>query len=312
LKLQEVFFKGSEVIEALGVIESVVGGNIVVRDTTGNLVYGNADPGSDSRPEQYTITCEGTKLGSVEGGAHAQATATFLSFVCSREVEKNRLLDEILDLYRQINLLYNLADKLATSLEVEVVAEIALEEASRLIHASGGLLLLAVGGDFRAAAGFGDPFQDQPVLDAKDGIIGAMISSTDAEIVNDVGSDSHSLGEEVAFQSMLYTPLKGNKGAIGGLILVSEERTTYTAADLNLLTTLAVQAAPAIEHAQMHERLIKETQAREARLQRQIDSLRIELDLALQKETVDEITESEYFQKLREQADDLRGIFRSE
>jgi len=139
-----------------------------------------------------------------------------------------------------------------------------------------------------------------------------MISSTDAEIVNDVGSDSHSLGEEVAFQSMLYAPLKGNKGAIGGLILVSEERTTYTAADLNLLTTLAVQAAPAIEHAQMHERLIKETQAREARLQRQIDSLRIELDLALQKETVDEITESEYFQKLREQADDLRGIFRSE
>lgn len=310
MKLQEVFSKGSEVIAVLEAIKSISGGSLAVCDMTGNLVYGNADTSPAPGPGQYTITCEGIELGWVEGGAYAQVTATFLSFVCSREVDKNRLLDEILDLYRQINLLYNLADKLATSLETDVVAEMTLMEASRLIHASGGLLPLTVEAGFRVAASFGDLFQGKTDLVTKESFLGIMMSKTDAEIVNDLGSDPRGLEEDVAFQSMLYAPLMGNKGVIGGLILVSDERMTYTAADLNLLTTLAAQAAPAIEQAQMHEELIKDTQAREVRLQRQIDSLRIELDLALQKETVDEITESEYFQKLREQADDLRGILR--
>ena len=77
---------------------------------------------------------------------------------------------------------------------------------------------------------------------------------------------------------------------------------------MKLLNALASQAAPAIESALLYEKTVREAKAREARLQRQIQELRIELDGAQQKEKVAEITETDYFQNLRSQADSLRKI----
>ncbi len=51
-----------------------------------------------------------------------------------------------------------------------------------------------------------------------------------------------------------------------------------------------------------------EVRAREERLQREVQELRIEIDHARQAERVAEITETEYFQRLRGQASDLRRI----
>jgi GAF domain-containing protein len=95
---------------------------------------------------------------------------------------------------------------------------------------------------------------------------------------------------------------------LGVIVLVSETAITYTAKDLKLLNTLASQSAPAIENALLYEKTIREAKEREERLQRQIRELRIELDEARQDKQVAEITESDYFQQLRGEADDLRKI----
>jgi hypothetical protein len=58
----------------------------------------------------------------------------------------------------------------------------------------------------------------------------------------------------------------------------------------------------------LYEKSLREAQEREERLQRQIQALRIELDEARQTKQVAEITESDYFQQLRHQADSLREI----
>jgi GAF domain-containing protein len=83
----------------------------------------------------------------------------------------------------------------------------------------------------------------------------------------------------------------------------------YTAADLKLLNTLASQAGPAIQSAILYERTLREAKEREERLQKQIEQLKIELDEAKMDKQVAEITESDYFQRLREQADGLRNSF---
>ena len=82
----------------------------------------------------------------------------------------------------------------------------------------------------------------------------------------------------------------------------------YTAGDLKLLTSLASQAAPAIDNALLHEKTLREAKEREDQLKRQIEELRIELNEARQEEQVTEIVETEYFKWLREQSDDLRKI----
>lgn len=60
--------------------------------------------------------------------------------------------------------------------------------------------------------------------------------------------------------------------------------------------------------ARVFQRMAREVQAREDRLQQQVRDLRIEIDEARQAQKVAEITESDYFQKLRGQAADLRRI----
>lgn len=60
--------------------------------------------------------------------------------------------------------------------------------------------------------------------------------------------------------------------------------------------------------ARVFQRMAREVQAREERLRREVRELRIEIDEVRQSRKVAEITESDYFQRLRGQASELRGI----
>jgi CheY-like chemotaxis protein len=60
--------------------------------------------------------------------------------------------------------------------------------------------------------------------------------------------------------------------------------------------------------ARVFQRMAGEIRLREARLQRQVQELRIEIDQARQARKVTEITESEHYKNLRRQAADLRKI----
>jgi CheY-like chemotaxis protein len=60
--------------------------------------------------------------------------------------------------------------------------------------------------------------------------------------------------------------------------------------------------------ARVFQRMAREVVARETRLKAQVQELRIQIDQSRQAKKVAEITESDYFQKLRGQADELRNI----
>jgi len=61
--------------------------------------------------------------------------------------------------------------------------------------------------------------------------------------------------------------------------------------------------------ARVFQHMAREVYAREQRLKRQVQELRIELDEAKQAQKVAEITDTEYFQDLLSQADDIRSMF---
>ena len=74
------------------------------------------------------------------------------------------------------------------------------------------------------------------------------------------------------------------------------------------LDTVAGRADALGSLARMFCRMATEVQAREARLLQQVRDLQIVIDEERQATKVAEITESDYFQRLRRQADDLRRI----
>src|SRR4051794_13891312 len=85
---------------------------LCVQDTEGTLLLNTPNGGI-----RYPITLDGEIFGWVSGDEQAPLAAALLNHFIHQEAESAHLSDEILDLYREINLVYNFAEKLANLLE---------------------------------------------------------------------------------------------------------------------------------------------------------------------------------------------------
>lgn len=280
---------------------------VAVLDTVGHLLCGTLDPAAPEHP----VMQDDVMIGRVNGSDAATPIRELLDFVIRKEIERRQATGEVLELYREINLVYDLAEKLANSLDPQHIATLTLEEAGRFIDATGAALLIRRGDDERLAAlAVTGDFPVAAVAEPT-GLIGSLAAQPGAEILNDVAADPRRCGAETALQALIYAPLRTQQQTLGLIVLTSSVPVNYTAAALKLLSTVALQAAPAIENALVHARAMQTAREREAHLQQQIAELHIELDNARQERRVAEIVETDYFQMLRSQTDDLRRIMRA-
>jgi transcriptional regulator with GAF, ATPase, and Fis domain len=260
---------------------------IAIQDAGGGWIMGSVR--DDGR---CAIVLNGEILGWAFGPSSTRA-ATIITELAAKEAERIALADEVLEKYREINLLYQLSEKLAATMELSEVALIALTESARLIPSAAGELVLRdeQAGRSRAAAFgvFPDASADHGAL-----MVARALETSKGEIMN----------QPIA--AFVVAPLKSKDRVIGGILLVNEPGTTYAAGDLKLLTTVASQAAPQIEHAALYEKALRDARDREEKLKRQIEALQIQIDESRTAKQVAEITETDYFKNLREKADRLR------
>ena len=259
ISLKRLIGKRKEAAPIVGNFIDAASSALAVTDAAGKLVLG-VDPGVSGSKQPITLADD--VLGWVIGEPQpALALAQLITYLAKKEVEKKTLASEVLNRYREINLLYNISEKLATTLELASVANLAIEETSRLISGDSGAVLLfnehTKTLDVLAAFGHMDWATTELILDQ--GIIGDIASSGKAEIVNDVPSDPRYIADNHPLHSLVCAPLKTKQYVIGVIFIGSETTVAYTAADLKLLTTLALQAAPAIENALLFEDKLKET-----------------------------------------------------
>jgi len=273
---------------------------VAVEDVDGSPIIGASMPGAPRR----AIMLDDCVLGQVVG-EDGGVLLTLLHYIINQEVEKADLARDALEKYRELNLLYGLAEKVGASLEVQAVATAAITEAKRLIKTGDGLLLLRDEAGNRL-----HPVQGEELLAASvgpgDGILGRIAQGDRGEIVNDVLCDPRRGRAEAHVRSLLAVPLATRGAIIGTLGIASSERAAYTASDLKLLTAIAAQVAPAIDSALQYERALRDAEERERYLQQQLAELRIEIDAARQSRQVAVIVGTDYFQRLRQEAGELR------
>lgn len=303
VNLKKMILKQGEIPFAIVKMMQSLDPTIGIQDEDGKVLLGAA--GSASK---YAIETEDEVVGWVTGDSHGAELAFLLTQLIDKESEKKSLANEVLGLYREINLLYNLSEKLGTSLELGTVAQTGLNEAHSLIQATHGAVVLAGEGvaPLASAAMLGDPTQTQVQLDGIAEILRHVIASGKGDLNNYVRLDPRYTNRGVPVSALISAPLRAKGQTIGVIVLMSDVIIAYTAADLKLLNTLASLVGPAIENALFHEKTLREAKEREEKLQRQIDQLKIELDQALVAKEVSQITESEYFQKLSQQAMNMR------
>jgi adenylate cyclase len=251
--------------DAFAILSTVIGelhAKIHIEDASQKILFGQSTNGS---VQKAAIKLDEETIGWVKGDQKVDAIATLLNILIQKEAEKKKLGSEVLLLYQQVNLIFDFSEKLAQHIGQTSIANIALEEASRLIKSDNGLIVLwdEKSSKIEVLASSGRPVFNQEKFRANVGLLIKISQSGQSEIMGDLSAlkESGLILPEV--QSLMYAALKVNHRVMGAIILASTEATPYAAADLKFLITLALQASSAIESALLYEKNISAAKARE-------------------------------------------------
>jgi GAF domain len=252
-ELRRLIVRHRHVAPMLSVLLAATDARVTITDLDGEVILdrqAGADS-SDATVERHAIQVDGSPVGWVAGPRPAGAVAAVLSYACAREADKRALAREALDRYRELNLIYDLADEIGATLETDAVARVAVAEASRLPAGGRGFVRMvrAAGGPLETRPSGDDP---DPAIDPGVGILGAILAG-DAEIVNDVAADPRATVAERAFVSLVAAPLRVRGERIGVIGTISQEPLEFHASDLRLLGAIASLAAPTFDQAAVHE-----------------------------------------------------------
>lgn len=249
--LARLIVRHRHVAPMLSALLSGTNAAIRISDGAGTVIL---ERGGGIGSERFPITVDGRTVGWVEGDRLGRAVASVLSYAVAREADKRSLAREALDRYRELSLVYELADRLSGELEVAAVAAIAVGEAGRLPTGGRGFILLADGsGSLRPPAGAAGAGAPIPEATVGNGILGAIAASAVAEEVNDVAADPRATAPEKAFAALICAPIVARGETLGVLGAGSVEPAEYRAADLKLLAAIAAIAGPALAQARAHE-----------------------------------------------------------
>ncbi len=236
---------------------------VIVTEADGTVILHREGSGpmgtTATEAQRFPILLDSSIVVWVEGQRVAAAVAAVLGYAAAREQDKRSLAQEALERYRELNLIYDLADQIGATLETAAVAAVAIREAGRLPAGGTGFILLR--GDGGALGPVGDLGVPNGAAGARAGagILGAVLDG-ESEIVNDVAGDPRSTAVEQGFASLVVAPLKVRGERIGVIGAGSPTPAEYRAADLKVLTAIAALAAPALDQAAAHEAALRTAQ----------------------------------------------------
>lgn len=236
--------------------------NVWIEDDKGNVLLGNR---SETYKVEQVIKLENEPIGTVKGDEEANIIAAILNHSIQKEAEKKKLGSEVLNLYQEINLIYNFSERLAQTIDAPTISVITLEEAGRVIKSNGGVVLLwdEPTQRLKILASSGELFFVEEKLYSEIRLLSKILLSGQSEIITDISALSQAGVLLPEVRSVIYSALKVSKRTMGAIILSSNELVQYTAADLKLLTTLALQSSAAIESALLYEKNLREAKERE-------------------------------------------------
>ena len=126
-ELRRLVVRHRHVAPMLSVLLATTDASVRITDVDGEVIL-DRQPGDGDRPvlrsSATRSSIDGTPVGWVEGPRPAGAIAAVLTYACAREADKRALAREALDRYRELNLIYDLADEIGATLETDAVARV--------------------------------------------------------------------------------------------------------------------------------------------------------------------------------------------
>jgi len=232
-----------------------------IDDAEGRFLLGRETENPEAK---CPVLVESKPIGWVAGAAaQVEMVAALLTKLVGKEAERKGLGAEVLSLYREVNLIHRFSETLATLLDAPAVAAAAIGQACQLLTSTGGMVLLLneKSGLLELIATSGEGLAAKAGIRPGEGLIGAIASGGNGEIVNEVRSDPRYGQSDPAVSSIVGAPLKIKEQLRGMIVIGSAGPVSYTAADLKLLSTLAMQTATAMENAALYEKTLHAAKA---------------------------------------------------
>ena len=271
LSLKNILSKDIDSINMVSSLAEQLGAIISIEDNSGKILFSN---GTISSHFQFPVLFENETMGWVKGSEKGDSIAKILSHLLSKESERKNLGSEVLNLYQEINLIFNFSDKLAQTIGAKAISEITLGEARHVINSESGVVVLWDEDKkcLEVEASADNRFFEKGTINKELHLLLGIILSGQSEIVSDFTSLQKAGIVLPEIKSVIYSALKVKRRIMGAIILGSNEHDKYTANSLKLLTTLALQSSSAIESSLLYEKSIREAEEREAAMRKVFDA----------------------------------------
>jgi adenylate cyclase len=267
ISLKNIVGKRSEVSAYILSLVSEIKADLRIEDENGKFLLGNVD---STTKYQEAIMLENELIGWVKGDEKISVVANLLNIFVQKDSEKKKLGSEVLNLYQEVNLIFNFSEILAQTIGALAIAQVALHETSHVITSDNGAVVLwdENSNRLQVAASKGELFFDETKINSQMGLLMKIILGGNSEILGDLTELTEAGIVLPNVRSIIYSALKVKHRIMGAILLASNEPVPYSAGDLKLLTTLALQSSSAIESALLYEKSIREANEREEAMRR--------------------------------------------
>lgn len=233
-----------------------------IEDENGKVLFGTQSVSPESIAN---VSADNEIIGYVKGGTKSSLIAGLLSQFAQKDAEKKKLGTEVLSLYQEINVIFNFSEKLTETIEPEVIAKHTLEQAMHSISPHSGVIVLwdEQSRSLQVPALEGEPLFHDDKLRSNPSLLLKIGLSGSSEIMNDLSrlKEKNIISPDV--NSLMYAAMKVKHRIMGAIILAGKHHDQFSAANLKLLVTLALQSSAAIESAMLYEKNIREARERE-------------------------------------------------
>lgn len=137
--LKSILGKRSETTAWLQSWSAITNTAITIEDNQKNILFETL---SSNITQAYPVILDGEIAGYVKGDSNASIIAPLLSLVLQKEAERKKLGTEVLNLYQELNVIYNFSEKLTETIDPDVIAQLTLEQAMHSIPSHSGVIVL--------------------------------------------------------------------------------------------------------------------------------------------------------------------------
>ncbi len=258
--LRRILKKNPNIISLLDNLSRNLEVDIGIVDSDAKLLFGSPSKFSNFFELSKDDKNFGFLYASNEKG---KIIVDLLMILVEKEIEKKNIGNEVLGLYREINMIYNFSEKISEKIDEKSIAKLTLKEASQIIDCTHGLFLMydSDKDEVIQLSFFGEnPNRDKNINRQNLILKEIILRGTSAIVSHDRVKNNPSLSH---LKAVMYAPLKVKHRTLGMVILGHDKQKEFTAAELKLLTTMTLQSAGAIETANLYQKGLKEAKERE-------------------------------------------------